>query len=284
VYRIRAGSVPYSPRLMAADPTPPGPAPVHESSGQIQVPEVSCFRCCYSLVGLATGGVCPECGLPIADTLRRRSEPTWSEMHTAATLAVLGLIAGALAALSLFSNSFARRESAFVLGLFLACGPVLTCSSYQVAAKALKAKTPTARVGLLRCCAGLAPVAMALVYASIGASSLGSGGWKVAAWCGAACAVLLLGIRNHAFLSVQGRLKRTEPYVAQHWLLATANITMVAFWIASLALIAMSGAAVKSGPDPEELVSIATIAGVGARCVWTISWLSMLVGLARSGG
>jgi hypothetical protein len=36
---------------------------------------MDCIRCRYSLVGLPQGGVCPECGLPIAGSLGFRPRP-----------------------------------------------------------------------------------------------------------------------------------------------------------------------------------------------------------------
>lgn len=77
------------PAPISANPTPPGPAP-HPAS-QVGA-DRACIRCSYNLRGLPTDGRCPECGTPVADSLRGDYLAFAAPEHLASIRAGLGLV------------------------------------------------------------------------------------------------------------------------------------------------------------------------------------------------
>jgi len=59
--------------------------------GPIQSASIACVRCGYDLSGSAVGGSCPECGTPVAQSIRRHSSGAQGT-GSAVTCMVLGIL------------------------------------------------------------------------------------------------------------------------------------------------------------------------------------------------
>lgn len=77
------------PAPIPANPTPPGPVP--HPAAQVGADRV-CIRCSYNLRGLPTDGRCPECGTPVADSLRGDYLAFAAPEHLASIRAGLDLV------------------------------------------------------------------------------------------------------------------------------------------------------------------------------------------------
>ena len=59
--------------------------------GPIQSASIACVQCGYDLSGSAVGGTCPECGTPVAQSIRRHSSGAQGT-GSAVTCMVLGIL------------------------------------------------------------------------------------------------------------------------------------------------------------------------------------------------
>jgi len=65
--------------------------PMPQQPGSVDATQITCSVCGYDLSGSAVGGVCPECGTPVRQSLRRSSAAS-GESGTAITCMILGIL------------------------------------------------------------------------------------------------------------------------------------------------------------------------------------------------
>jgi len=82
--------------------------------GSVGSTKITCHVCGYDLSGSAVGGVCPECGTPVQQSLRPAMSSTSGESGTAMTCMILGILSivvcGICGPIAIGLASKARRE------------------------------------------------------------------------------------------------------------------------------------------------------------------------------
>lgn len=106
----------------------------------------NCVQCGYDLSGSALGGVCPECGTSVANTIRVSGGTSAGSTSTATTCMVMGILGLA------------------VCGI---CGPIAIWMYYQAVDDVKRNKAPTSSLGMAKAGLIMGWIATALMILAV---------------------------------------------------------------------------------------------------------------------
>jgi hypothetical protein len=243
------------------------------TSGQPAAVEVACLRCGYSLRGLAEGGGCPECGLPVAESRAARLtlDPTALRelRENARVLAWAPVLGGAWVAVALVvgqSLSWIASAAIAIVGCLVGAMLYAGAAIGFVGAAQRVTRRPGSFVGFAAAGAGLLGL---VVYATLASRA----GWVPAVLVPAALAVSGWTAR-HALHCAAALGASTAPRWARACLAASlAGIAVLGSGMVLQALLAATSH--PQGPPPALRAALGVIWGSSALAALFLNALAM---------